>query len=117
MASRKTLADTQLTGRDRRAVKAAAKLLRSHFPVAEIVLFGSKARGEDDPESDIDLLVLTSRPLSDRDESEVTRALLALELDLAVVISPLLVCVDDWREGFYQVLPIRREIERDGAAA
>jgi len=113
----KTLDDIRLSPKDRSAIQAAAAVLREKFPVEQIVLFGSKARGEDDPESDIDLLVLTSRPLSDRDESEVTRALLALELDLAVVISPLLVCVDDWREGFYQVLPIRREIERDGVAA
>jgi predicted nucleotidyltransferase len=115
--SMKTLDEINLRPNDRAAVREAAAILREKFPVEQIVLFGSKARGEDDPESDIDLLVLTSRPLSDRDESEVTRALLALELDLAVVISPLLVCVDDWREGFYQVLPIRREIERDGVAA
>lgn len=113
----KTLADIQLSTKDREAIKAAADLLRSRFPVTQVVLFGSKARGTDDPESDIDLLVITSRLLSWRERDSITDALFDLELSHDVVISTLVVFQDDWENGPWQVVPIRSDIERDGAAA
>src|SRR5713226_3178953 len=57
----KTLTDVSLKPKDRRAIEAAARLLRDRFPVERIVLYGSKATGADVEESDIDLLLLTSR--------------------------------------------------------
>ena len=60
----KKLAQIFLDDRDRAAIAAAVGLLRSRFPVERVMLYGSKARGTDDEESDIDLLVLTSRKLA-----------------------------------------------------
>ena len=113
----KTLADISLTDIDRRAVEAAARILRERFPIERVVLFGSKARGDDDAESDIDLLVLTSRPVNAAEKSAMTDAVFDLQLDLGVVISKFIVALKEWEEGYYQVLPIRSEIERDGVAA
>ena len=113
----KMLADISLPDRDRRAVERAAEILRTNFPVERIVLFGSKARGEDDDESDIDLLVLTRRPLGHAEQDGVTDALFDLQLELDVVISPLIVATEEWDRGLFQVLPIRHEVDRDGVAA
>lgn len=44
-------------------VKQLAELLAAH-PIKSAALFGSYARGEETPESDIDLLVEYSKPLS-----------------------------------------------------
>ena len=49
---------------DRAAVLEAAGVLADHLPVERVVLYGSKARGDDRPDSDIDLLILTARPLT-----------------------------------------------------
>ena len=38
------------------AIKAAIKMLKSEFSIAKVILFGSKARGDHDKHSDIDLL-------------------------------------------------------------
>ena len=110
----KALRDIGLSDRDRHAVEAAAEALRGHFPVERVILFGSKARRQDDAESDIDLLVLTSRPLTRREKHQVVEVLYPLQLDLEVVFSTLEVPRDDWEHGLYQVLPLRVEIERDG---
>ncbi|MGA7616853.1 MAG: nucleotidyltransferase domain-containing protein [Thermoanaerobaculia bacterium] len=107
----------ELSAGDRRAISDAAALLRERFPVAEIVLFGSEARGTDDPESDIDLLLVTSRSLSWREHRSVIEALFDLEMKHEVVISTVIVSREDWLHGPYAVLPIRREIEKDGVAA
>ncbi len=98
-------------------MQAAAALLRQQFPVERVVLFGSKARGHDEAESDIDLLVLTRCQLDWQQRDEITNALFDLQMRMDVVLSTLVVAMDEWNEGVYQVLPIRAEIERDGVVA
>jgi predicted nucleotidyltransferase len=113
----RTLGDVELGAGDRAAIVAAAKVLRERFPVDSIYLFGSKATGRDDPESDIDLLVLTSRPLGLRERDAVTDILFDIVMHFEVVICTLVVDLDAWQHGAYQVLAIHDEIERDGVAA
>ena len=114
----KKLDDIALEANDRAAVEQAASVLRKVLPVARVVLFGSKARGEGrGEESDIDLLVLTRRAVSAQEEQAAIDALFDVELAMDVVISLLIVPEEDWTEGVYQVLPIRREVERDGVTA
>ena len=111
------IAQTTLKPVDSEAISRAAALLRSRFPISQVVLFGSKARGDDDAESDIDLLVLTTCKLDWKQRQAIINCLYGLELELGVVVSVLIVSEEDWHEGVYQVLPIREEIERDGVAA
>ena len=51
-------------GQRSNTIDEMAALLPARWPVDALVLYGSKARGEDTLESDIDLLVLTGRLLS-----------------------------------------------------
>ena len=114
----KKLDEIALEPNDRAAVEQAAAVLREVLPVDRVVLFGSKARAEPTGgESDIDLLVLTRRAISPQERREVIHALFDVELAMDVVISPLIVPSRDWEDGVYQVLPIRREVERDGVTA
>src|SRR4051812_40704890 len=106
-----------LSERDRRAVEQAAEALRRDFSVEQVVLFGSKARGDDDEESDIDLLVLTARKVTRDERDRMISAIYELELRLGVVVSFLTVPTEEWLHGLYQVLPLRFEVERDGVAA
>jgi len=113
----KTLADISLESKDRRAIEAAAQLLRARFPVERIVLYGSKATDTDVAESDIDLLLLTSRELTWRERDTITDALFDLQLTHGVVISTLVASTQEWTVGRYMVLPIHDEVERYGVAA
>jgi predicted nucleotidyltransferase len=110
----RALKDISLEEKDRQAVERAAAILRERFPVERVVLFGSKARGDDDAESDIDLLLLTSRPMSHKEQGKVIELLLPLELELQVGITPVFVATEEWEHGLYQVLPIKTEVDRDG---
>ncbi len=113
----KTLTDISLKANDRKAIEVAKDLLVKKYPVELIVLYGSKARGTDDAESDIDLLVLTTRELTWRERNAITDALYDIQLAHSVVISTLVVSQREWSEGRYSVLPIHDEIERYGVAA
>jgi predicted nucleotidyltransferase len=111
------LNDIVLKPKDRQAVEILSGLLRERFPVDRVILFGSKARGDDGPDSDIDLLVLTSRLLTQDERREMAEVVLEVELRLDVLVSKLVVPSDSWDHGLYQALPIRREVEREGVAA
>lgn len=111
----RTLDDVPLAPAEREAIEAAAVALRARFPVTDIVLFGSKARGDSEPESDIDLLVLTSRPLDPEEQRKIWRDLHDISARFEVMLSPLTVEVQSWREGVHSVLPIHTEVEREGA--
>ena len=93
------LQDIELSDRDRRVIRLAAELLYEQFPVRQVVLFGSKARGDDDRHSDIDLLILTSREMGRRDKDEVLGALYELELEHEVLFSPLIIHDEQWWHG------------------
>ena len=82
----------------------------------EMILFGSKARGDDDPESDIDLLVVTSRRFSTAERHAVMDALFPIQREYDVVLSPVVVATEDWRSGILSVLPIHTEVDEQGVA-
>ena len=67
------------------------------------------------PKSDIDLLVLTSRPLDDEEQQKIWDELHEISMRFDVLLSPLTVEARSWREGVHSVLPIHTEVEREGA--
>ncbi len=113
----KTLDDLSLNEREKSAIVEASRLLRERFPVKDVILFGSKARGDDDPESDIDLLLLTSRPLHWKEREAIINALFDVQMAYDVVISILDTTVSDWQNGIFTVFPIHEDISRDGVIA
>lgn len=113
----KKIADILLQEKDQKAIQEAVALLRHSFPVTEIKLFGSKARGDDDTESDIDLLVLTSRAISWRERYRMTETIYGIQLKYSVVISLLVVPQEKWDKGILSAHPIHYEIEEQGVAA
>jgi len=82
--------------------------------VQEIFLFGSAARGEATDESDIDLLVLTSRPLSYNERHQITAATTDINLEYETTFSSLVVDRKAWEQGAISYLPIKANIEREG---
>ena len=110
----KTLDEIALADNERHAIEAAAAALQAQLPISDIVLFGSKARGDSEPDSDIDLLVLTERRLDGEEERAVVQALFDIGLRFDVVFGPLTVEARSWRQGLHSVLPIHAEVEREG---
>ena len=96
--------------------EAHIKILKEKFPVADVILFGSKAREDSSEESDIDLLLLTTHSLHWKERHAIIEALFDVEMKHDVVISIVVNTVYDWKEGICSVLPIYKEINREGIA-
>ena len=111
----RTLESTPLEGREKRAIEEAVAALKERFELEGAVLFGSKARGDDDRYSDVDLLLITRRPLHWREEKAVVELLFDVGIKHGVIFSPLFVSSEEWNGGQFTSFPVYKEIIRDGA--
>lgn len=112
----KTIDNLPLRENEKKAIHEATKMLKEKFPVKEVILFGSKARGDSSEESDIDLLLLTDGPLHWKERHAIIEALFDVEMKHDVVISIVVNAVQDWKEGICTLLPLHEEVNREGVA-
>jgi predicted nucleotidyltransferase len=94
-----------------RRIKAKVK---DAFPVARFVLYGSAARGDADEESDLDLMIVVSEPISRSRRHEITDIVFDVNLELGTNFSTLVVDQETWDTGMISVLPLKEAILRDG---
>lgn len=96
------------------AIKTLYKLAREQFKIRKIILFGSKARGNADIYSDIDLLVLTEKVRTDEDRWMLSDLSAEINVTMGVALSCLYFNEKDWEKG-ENVNPLLKEnIEREG---
>ena len=110
----KRLDDISLSSNQLQALDEVRRRLFHNFDVEAILLYGSVARGEADEESDLDLLVLTTRPLTRTARHRITDAVFEVNLHRGTNFSTLVVDRSAWEAGPVSVLPIRDEILKDG---
>lgn len=82
---------------------------------SEIILYGSRARGDAGPESDYDLLILSDLPVTLNREDAIRRELFPLELEYEAVLTVILVNRKDWNSKLYKAMPFYQNVQRDGA--
>ncbi len=110
----KQLVDVPLSPSLRQALNELRLRLLTGFDVETIMLFGSTARDDTDDESDQDLLIVTSHPLTRPARHQITDLTFEINLRYGTNISTLVIDRDSWEAGAVSVLPIRVEILRDG---
>ncbi|OQY59241.1 MAG: hypothetical protein B6245_07760 [Desulfobacteraceae bacterium 4572_88] len=113
----KQLSMLKLDKKEEKAIFRAARILKEKYPVKQVILFGSKARGDDEEGSDIDLFLLTSRPLHWKEREHVIGELFDIEIEFDVVISILDTTISEWHGGIFKYFPIRDNIYHEGVVA
>ena len=86
-----------LAERERKAIQVFSQLLRDRFPgdILQVTLFGSKARGDSRPSSDIDILI-TVREESWSLRGEISTLAADVSLEYDVLIGPRVVGQERW---------------------
>ncbi|MFZ5645372.1 MAG: nucleotidyltransferase domain-containing protein [Bacillota bacterium] len=84
------------------------------LPDAEIILYGSRARGDASEDSDFDLLILTNEQVHWKTERLLGDRLYNLELETGKLISIQLITREKWNSSMFQTMPFRLNVEREG---
>ena len=92
-------------------IKAEVRKMR---PQVQTILYGSEARGEARPDSDIDLLMLVDvDKLTYEDKDRIIAPLYDIELDTGIIISTLIMPRKEWENRPFQT-PFQYNVSKEG---
>ncbi|HSW01216.1 MAG TPA: nucleotidyltransferase domain-containing protein [Sedimentisphaerales bacterium] len=100
-------ADKVLLDRCRRAIRRAV-------PDADVILYGSRARGDATEHSDYDILVLVDQPVNVALKDRILSSIYPLELETEAMLTVVTYNRRQWESTPYCDMPFHRNVERDG---
>lgn len=84
----------------------------SHDDKAQVILFGSRARGDFKADSDWDILVLTSEKMDAPTQGEMIDDVYEMEMKYLQPISTLIIEKKRWDQG--EIMPLHKNVTREG---
>lgn len=110
----KSIEQIKLKENESMALFELKKRLLQRFSDVEVVIYGSKARGDDEELSDIDLLILVESQINRKLKEEVTEITYDIELKYDVVFGIIVENRDFWKSPLANAMPLHWNIDRDG---
>ena len=105
-----------LSEAERAALADIKRRVSGLFPVHHYVLFGSKARGDYGPDSDVDLLIVTQRELTRTEKHAISHEVTAANRVHGTLFSFVAIDVQQWESELFARYPLRQRIEREGVS-
>lgn len=103
-----------MSTREEYVLQLIVESIKSKDKNAEVILFGSRARGTAKKDSDWDLLILLNKDsVSRKDEQVFRHNLIDVELKTGEAISTFVYSKKDWENKFW-VTPFYENIKKDG---
>ena len=88
--------------------------IQAVVPNAEVVLFGSRARSDAQPDSDYDLLILVDQEPTIKLEKEILDYIYPIELKHDAMVSFVIHSKRNWKSPSYRAMPFHQNVEREG---
>jgi predicted nucleotidyltransferase len=90
--------------------------VQQRLPLSRLMLFGSRARGDADPDSDLDVLVVLNTPVNREAEDYVRLCAWEAGIEQGIVVVPITVSRLDWDEGILSSSLLAIAVKREGIA-
>jgi len=95
-------------------LKQIRQAVREVEPDAEIILYGSRSRGDAVLESDWDFLVIVDGRLTEERTDRIRHRLYEVEWESGEIISSIVRNREDWNSNLYRAIPFHQIVEREG---
>jgi predicted nucleotidyltransferase len=102
-----------MTHKDNHIIKRIKATINTIDPKAQVIIFGSRARGDAKKGSDWDILILTEYPVSTEIERSFRNNLFDIEIETGEVFSTFVYQKQIWNTK-HKVTPLYRNIKREG---
>lgn len=112
----KRLNQLKLKDNEERAIQELKERLLKKFPDAKIILYGSKARGNYEEFSDIDMLILLPLEVDNKLKKEIVGLAFDIELECDVVFGLLIKSKNFWNSSLSKAMPIHWNVDREGVS-
>jgi predicted nucleotidyltransferase len=83
-------------------------------PESEIILYGSRSRGDALSDSDWDFLILVDGSTSDERTDRIRHRLYEIEWESGEVISSIVRNREEWDSDLYQTMPFHQRVQQEG---
>ena len=103
-----------LTANESMAITELKANISRKYNMDSLILFGSKARGDDSVESDIDVLSLVNQNATNEVEEGIFDLAYDVGLRFDVVFGVIVKNIADWKKMDFH--PLKQNIDRDGIA-
>jgi hypothetical protein len=110
----KSIEQIKLKENESMALFELKERLLQRFSDVEVIIYGSKARGDDEEFSDIDLLILVDSQINRKLKEEITEITYDIELKYDVVFGIIVENRDFWKSPLANSMPLHWNIDRDG---
>lgn len=103
-----------MTAIEKKVFEAFRTLVLKRIPVCKMILFGSRARGDSSPYSDMDILVITEEKPDEWQMDYISDCAWEAGFESGIVIVPIVFSRDEWENSPERYSLLARAVERDG---
>ena len=95
-------------------LRRCKEAIRRVVPNADVILYGSRARGNADEYSDYDILIIVNGSVDMALEEGILDKIYPLELETCEVLTFIVYSKQDWNSPLYRAMPLHKNVDRDG---
>jgi predicted nucleotidyltransferase len=99
---------------EKRILGRLKQLLLKRVALHRLILFGSRARGDADPDSDMDVLVVVEEPADESTRDYVSDCAWEAGYREGIVIVPVVFARDEWENGPERQSLLAQAVELEG---
>lgn len=101
---------------EQKVIESFKTLLQKKISVHKIILFGSRARGDASPYSDMDVVVITEKTLDEQEIDYISDCAWEAGFENGIVIVPVVFSKHEWENSPERYSLLAQAVEMEGVA-